>query len=573
MSHLNQRMTAKALADAQRRAAPPGNIATAARAFGDRFPPLTRQWRVRAAGALVLATMLAYLPWMLSSLNTHAWWLAVPFAAANLLSAACAALSVINNWQRRVTPPRLLAADGHEPAVGVIIPTCGEPVAMVLRTVLSVLDQDYPASQLVVLISDDAHNPELAIALSALPVHYYDPPALHAPGRDGAAKAGNLNAALAHLTGLRPDVRFVETRDADDELGSELFLRQCVGQMLADERLAFVQTIKETQVSAGDPFNNRDSAFFRSQMLARNAADAAFPCGSGLLWRRAAIDAIGGFPTWNLVEDLQSGVEALRRGWKGCYLPIVGAVGQHSPEDVANVYKQRGTWAIDNVRLMLWGDTRGLRLRQRLQFTETALFYWHSLTTLVYVPSVAAALLGVMPLHAHALGWLQFLAPYALAMELWLLILAVPYNDRRKVQRDPLRQLFRQRVMWIGMAPVYIRAVCLALAGGPRRKPVYRVTRKTNELRWHWRETLPQLALVATVPAAFVIASADGTLPAPDALLGAAYWGAMHTTMLASFVTRGWFGVRAAQRERVAAALNAAAPARTSGQLPAPARA
>ena len=52
------------------------------------------------------------------------------------------------------------------------------------------------------------------------------------------------------------------------------------------------------------------------------------------------------------------------------YLPIVGAVGQHSPEDVPNVYKQRGTWAIDTVRLLLFNRWRGLDLRQRAQFLE-----------------------------------------------------------------------------------------------------------------------------------------------------------------------------------------------------------
>ena len=68
--------------------------------------------------------------------------------------------------------------------------------------------------------------------------------------------------------------------------------------------------------------------------------------------------------------DLQSGVEALRRGWRGLYLPIVGAVGQVAPEDVPNVYKQRGTWAVDTVRLMFWGDQRGMTLRQRAHFVS-----------------------------------------------------------------------------------------------------------------------------------------------------------------------------------------------------------
>ena len=195
-------------------------------------------------------------------------------------------------------------------------------------------------------------------------------------------------------------MRYIETRDCDDELGSNGFLRQAVGQLEHDERLAYVQTIKEAQVSAGDPFNNREAMFYRGQMLSRNAANATFPCGSGLVWRRAALEDIGLFPTWNLVEDLQSGIEALRRGWDSCYLPIVGAVGQHSPEDVPNVYKQRGTWAIDTVRLMIWGDLRGLRLRQRMQFAELLCYYLHAFTVLIYIPCIVFALLGYVPFRS-----------------------------------------------------------------------------------------------------------------------------------------------------------------------------
>ena len=81
--------------------APSSPIAKAARAFGDDYPALRGQWRVRAAGVLLLATTLLYLPWMLASLNEDAAWLAWPFAAANVFSLAYGALSVSNAWRRR----------------------------------------------------------------------------------------------------------------------------------------------------------------------------------------------------------------------------------------------------------------------------------------------------------------------------------------------------------------------------------------------------------------------------------------------------------------------------------------
>jgi cellulose synthase/poly-beta-1,6-N-acetylglucosamine synthase-like glycosyltransferase len=522
-------------------AAPSSNLAQAARRYGDDFPQQRRQRAIRASGVLLVGLMLIYIPWMFGHLNPAVAWLAWPFAGASVLSALCLALSVFNGWQSRVTPPRPLTGL-MVPEVAVIIPTWGEPVPMVLRTVLSVLEQDYPADRMRVVVSDDAHNPDLASALEGLGVIYHEPPPRYAPGRDGAAKAGNLNSALEHVLERFPAVSHIETRDADDELGTDKFLRHTIGQLEADDRLAFVQTIKEAQVSAGDPFVNLDGQFYRSQLLSRNAANATFPCGSGVVWRRTALEQIGGFPTWNLVEDLQSGVEALRRGWRGCYLPIVGAVGQHSPEDIANVFKQRGTWAIDTVRLMIWGNLRGLNLRQRLQFSETSLFYLHAFTVLIYVPCTALACLGYLPLTASATSCLLHLMPYALAAELRLVILNQPFADRRRRQRSPLRALWRLKLMWLGLAPVYILACCKALLGGPRHKPIYRITRKDTEVRWYWRETLPHAVLAAMIPIAFVTALATSRLPSLALLLTSGYWGIVNTAALGGFVARGWFG-------------------------------
>jgi cellulose synthase/poly-beta-1,6-N-acetylglucosamine synthase-like glycosyltransferase len=532
---------AASLARARELAAPPSNLATASRRFGDQFPLLRRQKPIRFSGALVLALVAFYLPWLFTHLNLSLPWLAWPFVAANVLSALCVTLSVVNGWSTRVTPRRPLAGP-DVPEVAVIIPTWGEPVPMVLRTVLSVIEQDYPRERMHVVVSDDAHNPELAAALAGLGVIYHEPPPRHAPGRDGAAKAGNLNSALELVLAHFPDVACIETRDADDEVGSLQFLRHTVGQLEFDEHLAFVQTIKEAQVSAGDPFVNLDGQFYRCQMLSRNHANAVFPCGSGLVWRRRALEDIGGFPTWNLVEDLQSGVEALRRGWRGCYLTIVGAVGQHSPEDVANVFKQRGTWAIDTVRLSLWGPRRGLSLRQRLHFSETLLFYLHSFTVLVYVPCTALACLGAFAIKASGLSCLLHLMPYALAAEVRLFILNQPFADRRRRQRSPLRALWRLKLMWLGLAPVYMLACAKAIACGPRRKPIYKITRKSTEVRWYWRETSPHAVLAAIVPVGFLLGLVLGTLPPALILITTGYWGLVNAAALAAFVMRGWFG-------------------------------
>lgn len=110
---------------AERKAAESSRIAVAARAYGDTYPPLRGQWRVRGAGLLLVLTTLLYAPWMLSSLNGDVPWLAWPLAVANVFWLAYGLLAVVDAWSRRI-PEACPLAYGDEPHVAVIIPTCGE---------------------------------------------------------------------------------------------------------------------------------------------------------------------------------------------------------------------------------------------------------------------------------------------------------------------------------------------------------------------------------------------------------------------------------------------------------------
>ncbi len=518
-------------------------IAEAVRRHGDALPVAGSSWRSLVSGAYV-AVALAYVGWMLASLDLTRLWIAIPFAAANLLTLTYGLLLVVNGWRREVPVHRPLP-HGAEPFVAVLVPTCGEPIPMILRTVESVLQQDWPLDRMVVVVSDDGHDPKLEEAVRSLgmrEVDYYSPLPRYAAGRDGAAKAGNLNAALAYVCDRHPEAEVIETRDADDEMGSLSFLREVVGQLHADPGLAFVQTIKEASVTARDPFNNRETLFYRGQMLSKNAANAVFPCGSGVVWRRDALHSIGDFPTWNLVEDLQSGVEALRRKWRGMYLPIVGAVAQHAPEDLPSVFKQRGTWATDSVRLMTWARLKGLTLRQRMHFWEIALCYLNSFTTPVYVASLLFCLVtGAGPLEFTPWACALFMGSLVVVSELWLAVSFYPYNDRRRRQRGYLRSLWRARVVWNGLAPAYMVGAFKALAGGPHRKPVYRVTRKTHDHRFHWRFVVPHAAAVVALVAASVYAVVAGSMS--TSVVPSLYWSGLVLALLVNFISLSWFAL------------------------------
>ncbi|HEX4466836.1 MAG TPA: glycosyltransferase [Solirubrobacteraceae bacterium] len=498
----------------------------------------------RAVGLVMLAAIVWFVPWLVMHANVDKLWVTIPFLAATALVCVAAILSVVNRWQRAV-PFRAPVRIGSEPRVAVIIPTMGEALYMLEATVRSVLDQDWPLDKLWVLVSDDGHDDDVRDMLlwlqtryPSVKIHYHRPPKHGDPARPGEAKAGNLNSAMKLVP---EDVLFIETRDADDLVGERRFLRETIGQLLERPRLAFAQTAKAGKVASHDPFDNQQPHFFQCAMLSRFAANSVFPCGSGVVWRRAALSSIGGFPTWNLVEDLQSGVEAMRRGWEGTYVPILGAYAQHSPEDLPNFVKQRGTWALDTVRMMLWAPKRGLTLRQRLQFYELGVFYLQGPATLVFL---AAPIFGFLfhwyPVVTSTGGFILHFWPFAGALELYLVVIHRPMS---------FEQIWRARLVWAGLSFVYAKACLLALLGGRKRKPRYVVTRKENLLAWHWRQVAPHAVLLLGLlgSMAYSLIHRGGVLGSFD--IGSAYWAVLYGMLMAGFIRLSWHGVNLSRGE------------------------
>ena len=387
---------------------------------------------------------------------------------------------------------------------------------MVDRTARSVLAQDWPTARLMLVLGDDGRSrtvAAVAAALGAAPRGHHQlppPPAAGGPARRGDAKAGNLNAAWRWWPATSRRSPSWRRETPTTRSATRASCASASGSSWPTSGLASCRPSR-TPASARAIRSTTASRFYRGLMPARNATNAVFPCGSGLVWRRAALAAHRRFPDVESGGGLQSGVEALRRGWRSLYLPIVGAVAQHAPEDLPNVYKQRGTWALDTMRLLLWGDLRGLGLRQRLHFTELGLFYVlaASLPAFLLAP-IAGLLWGIFPLRTDPLAYAVHLVPAVAAMELFLLAWR---------GRQPYTALWRARQLWLGLAPVYLWACLLALAGGPGRKPAYRVTRKRHRFGWHWRETIPHLAAMGLLAVALGVHF--GALP--EATTGASW--------------------------------------------------
>lgn len=460
--------------------------------------------RIRLLSIIILVSGTIYILSLINLIRNDFGILRLIFILLQIIIFLIQLIHIKNNWTARITEKKTLKG-GYEKKVAIIIPTWSEPVEMVERTILSILKQNYPSDKLMIIVTDDSNNSQmeemvirLAHDFNLIEFAYNIPPKKDSIYRIGEGKAGNLNSAF-ELVKNREDIEYVETRDADDLVGSATFIRECLGHLELDKRIAFVQTKKTVFHSPGDPFGNKEELFYSSLMLAKYSANAIFPCGSGLIWRKEALIDIGGFPAWNLVEDFQSGAEALRRGWESVYAPTLGAVGQIAPEDIPNMFKQRATWAMDSMRFLFWGNKKGMNFNQRLHFNENALAYIFSICIFFtgFYPAINLLTSYKVVEYADIIGIITFYLTYHLCMFLYPYMLSL----RMKIS---LISLIRSFQILFGLGPLFLTSLIKVLAYGRNNKPKYIVTRKQHTYGVYLYKVIPQLFLVMLLIAGMI---------------------------------------------------------------------
>lgn len=441
--------------------------------------------RVLVARTFAVLTGLAgatYLAWLIPALNFEHPVVATVFFVAELFCLGLFLLSALNTWTVRFKPRKGLEAD--EPySVDVLVTACDEPIHVVRETLQAVRRLEWKG-ELNRYLLDDGGSDELERICDDLGIQYLSRPKAGIPGED--AKAGNLNYGLERTSG-----ELVFTLDADQVARSDA-LRPLAGYMRFPS-VAFVQSKQSFRVPEDDPFNSRDPVFYDAVQLAFDADDSVIACGSGVLYRRKALEDIGGFARWNLVEDLTTSYELHSKGWKSLYYPFSVTVGL-APSNISEVYRQRSQWALDSMRLFIWDNPlfkQGLSWRQRLNHLTIGVSYLWSgfMMPVFFVIPIWTYLTGNRILVDREVEVVILRVVYFI-----LFALAAKYLFR---DRKPAKQFH----FLAGLFPVYLKETIRALFYPPGRKPGYRTNNgreRTKEGMWTTLGALiPQITLLA----------------------------------------------------------------------------
>lgn len=257
-------------------------------------------------------------------------WLQGLFLALAVFGGAVLLLGVLS---RRPAPGRWPAL----PSVSIIIPAKDE-VRVIEGVVRTACGQAYEGPLEVIVVDDrstDGTGAVLERLRCELPVKVVRTP----PGSIG--KAAALQVGVAHSRG-----ELVAVFDADARLGPDVLARMV--PHLADPRVGAVQGRRLVHNTARNWLTRvQDDEYRVFQTLLQRARQAvgAFVClaGNGLMVRRKALDAVGGWNEEALTEDIDLSVRLHLRGWeiRYCYEAEIWEEGVVSLRDLI---RQRERW-------------------------------------------------------------------------------------------------------------------------------------------------------------------------------------------------------------------------------------
>ncbi|WCB40037.1 cellulose synthase catalytic subunit [Gordonia polyisoprenivorans] len=317
---------------------------------------------------------------------------------------------------------------GRFVSVDVFLPTCGESLDILRNTYTHVRRLGWPGA-LAVHVLDDADRPQVNGLAAEFGFGY------HVRGDRGhLRKAGNLRHAFDRTDGdvvVIFDADFCPRRD---------FLAHLM-PYLDDPQVAVVQSPQSFATTERMGWIQRTAGatqefFYRWVLPSRDRLDAANCVGTSALYRRSALQRIGGFAPIEHSEDLHTGRHLQQAGFRIRYVPVVLSRGL-CPTDLAGFLNQQYRWCMGSLSRIanpaLAQDRRRMTLGQSMAHWAGVFYY---LTTalnvfLFFVPGII--MLAAFPEDIRPAQLVPFLAGF------WVYVVVFPLVSRTRWRLEVLR--------------------------------------------------------------------------------------------------------------------------------------
>jgi cellulose synthase/poly-beta-1,6-N-acetylglucosamine synthase-like glycosyltransferase len=364
------------------------DIPSASRQVFERFER-RKNWR-RGVSIFYLIFYISYLSWRFTIINEDALLLSVVYLIAESCGFFLCLSIVLKSWNHYHRTPKPLIAGL---SVDVFIPTYQEELHIIRKTVMAASAINY---QHQTFILDDGRRDEVRKIAEEFGAVYLS------RAKNENAKAGNLNYGFAHSK-----ADFVMVFDAD-HIPLPHALDVTLG-FFADEKVALVQTPQSFYNTTAFQFMNckKTGAIWSDQSFFYNIAQPSYDfidttscVGTGVVYRRKAIDEIGGIPVETVTEDTHTSVKLSKAGYKTVYLNESVAYGI-AAYDLLEYYKTRRRWGHGDLQVLKREkilSSKNLSFGQRITYISPLLNFlegWQQI--LLYLIPIITLTLGFAP--------------------------------------------------------------------------------------------------------------------------------------------------------------------------------
>jgi len=326
----------------------------------------------------------------------HWFWFYVPFIVMGMLFLALPLLTDGLSRGFDMREHRRLV-DSWEPAgypsVDVFLPVCGEPVEVLRNTWHYVaLMSEYYKGTVTAYVLDDSASPQLKAMARDFGFAYAT-----RPNRGWFKKSGNLLWGYEVSNG-----DYILLLDADFAPRYDL-LDECLPHMEAYPDTGIVQTPQYFRVEDDQTWVERGAGavqelFYRSIQTARAEKGGAICVGSCAIYRRTALADNAGMTLAEHSEDVRTGFDLHRLGWKLRYLPIAVSTG-NCPDNVLAFLNQQYRWCSGTVGLLFGGTFWQARLKfyTRMCYLSGFVYYIYTALFTFIIPALTILLLLLLP--------------------------------------------------------------------------------------------------------------------------------------------------------------------------------
>ena len=264
----------------------------------------------------------------------------------------------------------------NKPTVDILVPVANEPIEIIQKTLMSAAAITYPHQTYVL---DDGNSPKVKELAAALQINYIKRPA----HQKGYAKSGNLNYGLSQCHG-----DFFAVFDADHVPEKE-FLTELL-PFFQNDNVALVQTPQhyvntKNFIAKGTAL--AQDVFYKYIQPAKNSYNASFCVGTNMLFRRKAIEEIGGIALMDHSEDIWTTILLHEKNWESIYYNKILAKGR-APETIPAFFQQQNRWALGGFSLFFKHNPlfiSELTTDQKLQYFFSNIHYFSAFSILIYI--------------------------------------------------------------------------------------------------------------------------------------------------------------------------------------------